>query len=462
MPKAEAKTIKKLNIIIVGCGKVGRTVVEQLHKEGHNITIIEKDPIKLAQITNMYDVMGVEGNGASYNIQMEAGIESTDLLIAVTGSDELNLLCCTIAKRASDCSAIARVRTPDYSREVAYLQEKLGLAMIINPELEAAREIVSILSLPSALEVNSFAHGQAEMIEFEIPKDNLLDGITLFELTQKMTVSALVTCVKRENAVHIPSGGFILRAGDIVSIVGARRFAKVFLNDIGINTRQVTDCLIIGGGKSAYYLAASLLSNGVSVKLIEQDEARCSELSVLLPKAIIIHGDGSDENLLMEEGLQHAESFVPLTGIDEQNILLTLFANQVSKAKVVTKVNRINFKGVIGDLDLGSIVYPKYIASEAIVAYVRAKSASSDKNIETLYHLFDQQVEAIEFNVTESSNATSTPLSKMRLKKNVLVSFINRNGKIIIPSGSDSIEIGDTVMIVTTEQGFKHITDILD
>lgn len=454
-------TRRGLKIIIVGCGKVGRTLVDQLSKEGHEIMVIDKDAEKISSLTNMYDIMGLEGNGASYSIQMEAGIKDADLLIAVTDSDELNLLCCTIAKRVGDCAAIARVRTPDYSKEVSYLQEKLGLAMIINPELEAAREIASILALPSTLEVNSFAHGQAEMIEFKIREGIMLDGISVADLNKKLRMSFLVAAVKRDDEIHMPDGSFVLKAGDIISVVGARRFAKSFLHASGIKTKQVKDCLIIGGGKASYYLAKNLLSSGISVRIIERDKARCEELSSLLPKAIIINGDGSDEALLMEEGIQYAESFVPLTGIDEENIILTLFANQVSNAKVITKVNRINFNQVLGQLNLGSLIYPKFITSEAIIAYVRAKSASNEKNIETLYHLFDHRVEAIEFNITEKSAATDIPFSELKLKDNVLIAFINRNGNIIIPGGSDTIQINDTVMIVTTHEGFSHIEDIL-
>ncbi len=451
-----------LKIIIVGCGKVGQTLLDRLSKENHEITIIDKNQAKLDNLINMYDIMAIRGNGASYNIQMEAGIEDADLLIAVTGSDELNLLCCTIAKQVADCAAIARVRTPDYSKEVHYLQEKLGLALIINPEYEAAREIASILALPNTLEVNSFAHGQAEMIEFEIHAKNLLNGLIVKDLNNHLSVSALVVAVKRGDEVFIPTGDTVLAANDIIYIVGAKRFARTFLHDIGVKTRQVKDCLIVGGGKATYYLAKILLANHIAVRIIERDQALCEDLSTVLPGATIIHGDGSNEALLREEGIEFAESFVPLTGMDEENVLLTLYANQVSNAKVITKLNRINFDNVLSQLSLGSVVYPKHITAESILAYVRAKSASGDeKNILTLYHLFDQKVEAIEFNITEDSAATSTPFSVLRFKDNVLVATINRNGRIIIPSGSDTIEVGDTVMIITTHTGFGSITDAL-
>lgn len=456
-----SKNTQGLRIIIVGCGKVGATLIEQLSREGHDITIIDKNAQKIQELTNLYDVMGIVGNGASYSTQMEAGIEESDLIIAVTDSDELNLLCCTVAKRVGNCAAIARVRTPDYSKEVDYLREKLGLAMIINPELEAAKEAARILYLPTALEVNSFAHGQAELIKFKIPKDNILDGMTVATLRKNISSKVLICAVERDGQVYIPSGNTKLFKDDVISVVASRKLVKSFLVDIGFRTKQVKDTMIIGGGKAAYYLAQQLLQMGISVKIIESSHARCEELSVLLPKAIIINGDGTDEELLKEEGIETVQSFVPLTGIDEENIMLTLHARQVSDAKVITKINRIQFRDVISRLDLGSVIYPRYITSEAIIAYVRAKKDSMNSNIETLYHMFDHRVEAIEFLVEKESEVTDIPIMELSLKKDLLISFINRNGTIILPGGNDCIKVGDTVMIVTTHTGFNGIRDIL-
>ena len=461
--RSRKNTVKGLQIIIVGCGKVGRTLVEQLSREGHDITIVDRDAEKVQTISSLYDVMGVTGNGASYSVQMDAGIENTDLLIAVTDSDELNLLCCTVAKRVGNCAAIARVRTPDYSIEAGYLRDKLGLAMIINPEMEASREIGRILYVPTALEVNSFAHGQAEMIKIKVPENNMLAGKKIVRIGKEVDLldKILICAVERGDEVYIPSGDFRIEGGDIVSFVAPRLQAKEFLERIGFKTNQVKNCMIIGGGKAAYYLAKQLLHMGISVKIIENDRKRCEELSVLLPKAVIINGNGSDEELLKEEGIARVESFVPLTGIDEENIMLTLYARHVSNAKVITKINRIAFREVISSLDLGSVIYPRYITSEAIIAYVRAKKDSMDSNIETLYHLFNSRVEAIEFRVYKESAVTGIPLMKLALKNHLLIAFINRNNDIIIPSGHDTIEVGDTVMIVTTHTGFNDLQDIL-
>ena len=458
---------KGLNIIIVGCGKVGETLVEQLSREGHDITIIDKNSQVVQALANTYDVMGLVGNGASYSTQLEAGIENTDLLIAVTESDELNLLCCTVAKRVAGCAAIARVRNPDYAQEITYLQEKLGLAMIINPELEAAKEAARVLALPTALDISSFAHGQAEMVTFKIPQSNILDGMVLTDMSKSIPVeivnNILICAIERDGQVYIPKGNFRMAQGDVVSFVSTTKTARKFLRTIGFRTNQVRSTMIIGGGRGAYYLAQELLPMGIDVKIIEKRRERCEELSVLLPKATIINGDGTSEELLREEGLEYAESFVPLTGIDEENILLTLHARNVSRAKVITKINRITFRDAIGRLDLGSVIYPRYITSESILAYVRAKKNSMNSNVETLNNLFDSRVEAIEFRVNEPSSVTGKMLKDLnrKMKKDLLIAFINRNGKILIPSGNDTIEVGDTVMLVTTHTGFNDIQDIL-
>ena len=463
MPLLEKKNkASGLKIIIVGCGKVGTTLVSRLVKEGHDITVIDTSAGKVQEVSSLYDVLGIVGNGATYSTQMEAGIEEADLFIAVTSSDELNLLCCTVAKRVGDCAVIARVRTPDYSAEIVYLREKLGLAMVINPEWMAAQEIAHILYLPAALGVNAFAHGMAQLINFKIPEKSPLAGKSLIQLSKHMDLSNVVICaVERDKEVHIPGGNFVLQAGDEVSFVSTRQSARHFLMDVGLPVRQVTNCLIVGGGKSAYYLSKLLIDMGINVRIIERKKERAEELSVLLPKAIVINGDGTDEELLKQENIDTVESFVPLTGIDEENVILTLYAREVSHAKLVTKINRITFTDVLEKLDLGSLVYPKYIAAEAILTYVRGKKNSIGSNVETLYHLFDDRAEAIEFVVSAESKVTNTPLMELPLKKNLLVACILRGGESIIPSGQDEIHVGDGVIIVTTETGLNDITDVL-
>lgn len=451
-----------LNIIIVGGGKVGSTLVEQLAKEGHDITIIDKEAKVVEDLTNTYDAMGVVGNGASYNTQLEAGIEKADLFIAVTGQDELNLLCCTVAKRAGNLAAIAEVRNPDYSKEVDYFCEKLGLAMIINPDLVSARAISRVLTLPNALGLTSFAHGKVYMVRIEIPEGNMLCNKTIAELGRDGILENTVICaIERDGKVFIPSGDFIIKEKDIISYGASTRDARAFLKKIGFKNNAVKSCIIVGAGSAGYYVAETLIKAGLDVRVIDENRERCEWLSAQLPGATIIHGDGTNEDLLREEGLETVGAFIPMTGLDEENVLLSLHAKRVSKAKVVTVIRRKNFGGVVSGLELGSLIYPRYITTEAIIAYVRAKNNSKDCNIETLYHMLDGAAEAIEFKVEKQSDVVDIPLFELKLKKDILIAFISRNGKTIIPKGQDMIKVGDSVTIVTTHTGFSDIQDIL-
>lgn len=452
---------KGLHIIIVGCGKVGATIVERLIHENHDISVIDKDPVKIQQITDMYDVYGVVGNAASFAVQMEAGIEQADIFISVTDSDELNMLCCVVAKRAGHCQVIARVRTPEYSAEADYLKEKLGLAMIINPDQEAANAISQILYIPTALSVNTFARGHAEMVRIKLSEGNLLSGKKIMDLGQEHLSDVLICAVERRGEVFIPDGSFVLQVGDVITFIAPIRNGRSFLKKIGFKTHQVRDTIVIGGGRTAYYLAKHLLDAGVSVKIVERDPERCQELSILLPRAIVINGDGTNADFLSEVGIETAESVVALTGVDEENILLTLHAREISDAKLITKINRISYHRVIEKLDLGSVIYPKYITSEAIIAFVRVKAASMNSDIETLVQLFRDRVEAIEFLVGENTEVTGVPLCDLSLKDHMLITCINRKGKIIIPRGNDMIQPGDTVIVVTTHTGIDNIDDIL-
>lgn len=455
-----------LNIIIVGCGKVGTTLIDCLSSEGHNVSFIDTNDEIVDKISNTYDVMGVVGSGSSYKVLIEAGIETADLFVAVTESDELNLLCCTIAKKVGDgCSTIARVRNPDYSYEQAYLKEKLGLSMIINPELETAKEISRLVRLPAALSTNPFVKSQVELIRFEIPTGNVLDGKVLFELQKEFDFKFLVCTVEKEenNEVIIPNGDYQLKAGDIITIISTARNIYFFFKKTGMIKKKITDAIIIGGSKTSYYLAKQLTDMGIQIKLIEINKEKCNELSEALDKVLVINGDGTDENLLLREGLENTDAFIPLTGIDEENILLTLYAKKITDAKVITKVNRINFNNVIRNLELGSVVHPKMLIAEKIIAYVRGKQNSKRSgNIESLYHWCDDRVESIEFKVEQSSKITDTPLSQLNLKNNLLIACISRQGKIIIPRGDDCIKCGDNVIVVTTHIGFNDIDDIIN
>ncbi len=460
MGKILSKNDKSLKIIIVGCGKVGMTLAERLSQEKHDVTVIDSSAQKVQQATTYYDVMGVTGNGASFSVQAEAGIDKADLIIAVTPSDELNLLCCTIAQKVGQCAAIARVRNPDYSEELSYLRKQLGVSLIINPELETAKEMSRLLRLPNAISMNSFAKGHVELVKFKLPEDNMLVGKQIKDIGAS-SLGVLICGIESEGQLDIPDGSNTFMAGDLISFIATPYNTQKFFKHIGMKSKHVKDCIIVGGGKTSYYLAKQLSEMNIGVKLMEREKARAEELSTLLPKALVINGDGADESLLFEEGIKETGSFIPLTGLDEENILLTLFAKKHSKAKVITKINRGTFNDVIDGLDIGSVIYPRYMSTEAIIRYVRGMQNSIGSNIETLYHIFENRAEAIEFEITEESEVTGKPLMELPLKIDLLVACINRKGKIIIPRGSDTIQPGDTVIIVTTHTGFKDVKDIL-
>lgn len=450
-----------MQIIIVGCGNVGSTLTEQLSKEGHNITVIDRDADRVEVVANLYDVMGIAGNGASLGVQSEAGIEQADLLIAVTTSDELNLLCCLIAKKVGNCHTIARVRNPVYSKELPYIKEELGLSMIINPEQAAALEISRLLRFPSAIEVDTFAKGRVELLKCRVKEGSPLCDLSLMDISSSLRCEVLVCAVERGEDVYIPDGKFVLKEKDVISLVASPKHANAFFKKIGMATNRIRSVMIVGGGETTYYLTKLLLHMGMDVTIIEKDKQRCNELSELLPKALIIHGDGTERNLLQEEGLEHVQAFVSWTNMDEENVLLSLFARHVSKAKTVTKIHRIAYDEIIDGLELGSVLYPKYITAEYIIQYVRAMQNSIGSNVETLYRLIDNRVEALEFYVGAQSPVVGVPLKELKLKENLLICCINRKGQIITPGGQDTMEVGDTVVVVTTNTGFDDLGDIL-
>lgn len=451
-----------MKIIVVGCGKVGYTLVEQLSGENHDIIVIDEQEEKVNSITDSLDAMGIVGNGVSFQTLSEAGIKTADLLIAVTGSDEQNLLCCVIAKKTGHCKTIARVRNPIYSTEVEFLRKELGLAMIINPELASAAEIARIFQFPSAVKIDTFSKGRIELLHFRVTKDCLLNNYGLIHVRTTLKCDVLVCMVTRGEEVLIPRGDFVFQEGDVVAIVSSPAKANDFFKKIGIVTDRVRTAMIVGGGNNSYYLARRLLEVGISTKIIDIDPERCEELSELLPKATIICGDGTDERLLLQEGLNTVEGFVAMTGLDEENILLSLYAKRASHAKIVTKINRINFSGVLSDMKLDTISYPRLLTANMITKYVRSMNASLNSNVENLYKLEDGLAEALEFSIKEDSEITNVPLGKLRIRKNILVCCINRGGKIIIPGGQDEIHVGDSVVVVLTHSRLNDIKDILE
>lgn len=452
---------RDMKIIIIGCGKVGLTLAELLSAENHDVVLVDSSSQKLQSIPESLDGLRILGNGASINTQLEAGVEDADILIAVTGSDELNLLCCLIAKKAGDCHTIARVRNPIYNKELSFIKEKLGLSMIINPELTAAAEISRLLRFPSAIKIDTFAKGRVELLKFRIRPEFHLNDLPIHQISSKTNSDILICAVERGNEVSIPDGNFVLKDNDLLSIMASPSHAAAFFKNIGLKTNQVRNTMIVGGGTIAYYTARSLQEMKIDVRIVENNRERCEQLSELLPEATIIYGDGTDKQLLLEEGLAEAESFVTLTNLDEENVLLSLFAKENSKAKLVTKVNKIAFTEIINNLDIGSVVYPKYLIADYILQYIRAISNSIGSNVETLYQILDNRAEALEFVIREKSSVTDVPLAELKTQSNLLICCINRKGKVRIPRGQDSIQVGDTVIVVTTRKGLRDIQDIL-
>ena len=452
-----------MNIIIVGCGKVGSTIAKQLCNEGYDVTVIDNNPNKLRAVSDGMDAMAMVGDGTSYTTLKEAGIESADVLIAVTDSDEKNLLCCVIGKRTGNLAAIARVRNPVYSNERDFLQKGFGLAMLINPESAGAEEMGRIFRFPSAIDIETFAKGKIELLTVRIPEKSLMVGNPLTYIHQKLRTDVLVAVVRRKGQVIIPSGDFVIEAGDLVSVIAEHEQAHEFFRKIGIETHRVRDVLIIGGGKMTYYMAKNLAASGIGIKIIEKDLKRSEVLSELLPDAEIICGDGTDEDLLLEEGIEKVDGVAAVTGMDEQNIMLTLFArSQSENVKTVTKVGKLSFTKVIDSLDLGSVVNPKETTAEYIIQFVRSMRASMGSNVENLYKIANGEAEAIEFHVTEKTRAVSIPLVKLNTKKNILIGKIFRNGRAFTPTGHDSIEVGDSViLVVLSKDKIRDLDDIL-
>ncbi|MBO4905172.1 MAG: Trk system potassium transporter TrkA [Lachnospiraceae bacterium] len=451
-----------MKIIIVGCGKVGSTLAEHLNQEGHEITIIDKHWEKLKYLADRIDVLGVEGNGASISTQREAGVQDSDIMIATTNSDELNLLCCLIAKKAGNCRTIARIRDPEYYNEMRYIRDELNLSMVINPELAAATEIARIIKFPSAMKVDTFARGRVELIRISVPAGSELDGIRLSEIESKLHCKVLICTVERGEELLIPHGDFNLVAGDIVSFIAPHSVALAFFKASGAKiSNNVKSIILIGGGMMSYYVAKKLEETKISVKIIEQDFARCQELSDMLPKAMIINGDGTDKKLLEEEGIEVIDAVGNFTGIDEENILLALHEKSMSNAKLLTKINRITFEEVIAGLDIGSIINPNSITSDNIVRFVRAINNSKGSNVETLYKIAQGRAEALEFRVRNESAIVGKPLMDLSIKPDVIIACITRDKKVIIPSGQSTIERDDLVVVVSVSRGLNDLEDIL-
>lgn len=450
-----------MRIIIVGCGKVGREIAGQLHSNSNDITVIDTNSAILNEISDSLDIMAVLGSGVDLTVLKEANVKDADLLIAVTNADETNLLCCLIAKKCGVKHTIARVRKPEYNRSLAVIKDDLGLSMTINPEFIAAKEMARLIRFPSAIEIDSFAKGIVELFKIVLPENSSIEGIPIKDCSIFAKYNLRVCGVERGNQVYIPGGDFMLQSGDKVSVISPPSMMMKFCKKLNIITGKPRNVIIVGGGKIGYYLAKQLLSSGTQVKIIEKNPERCTQLSDWLDGATIVEGDGTNQQLLIEEGIEKADAVISMTDFDEENILISLYVGSVSTAKVITKINRVAFDNIIENMKLGSVIHPKFLTAEYIIRYVRAMENSLGSNIETLYSILGGYAEALEFRVRESSNITGVPLMKLKLKSDLQIACINRRGKIIIPTGNDTVEIGDTVIVVTTHRGLQDLKDIL-
>ena len=449
-----------MRIVIVGCGKVGTSIASQLNAEGHDIVVVDIDRNAVQNLSNSLDVMGIEGNGASYEVLAEAGAEKADLVIAAAALDEVNLYTCLMAKAAGTTHTIARVRNPQYAADIHRVKDTLGLSMSINPELTAAKEMSRLLRFSGALEIDTFSRGSVELIKVALPENSAIANKRISQI-DVLKGRVRICLVERGDEVFIPNGDFVLQGGDRISVASKVDVAAKFFKRISVSIGKSRDVILLGGGKISFYLAKNLLDSGANVKIIEKNSDRCWELTNILPEAVVIQGDCMDQDLLLSEGIEHANGVAALMDYDEENILISLYIQSVSKAKIITKVNNTSFDSILHNLKIKTIIHPKNLTGEYIASYIRAMQNSLGSNVETLYKLNDDAVEALEFRVRSTSRVTGIPLQELNLKDNLQVISINRHGKIILPQGSDKIMCDDTVVVITKHKGLSDLDDIL-
>ncbi|MBQ1975679.1 MAG: Trk system potassium transporter TrkA [Ruminococcus sp.] len=449
-----------MKIVIIGCGKVGTSIARELNTSGHDITVVDNNGAAVRRLSESLDVMGIEGNGATYEALSEAGAETADLVIAATARDEVNLYACLMARAAGVPHTIARVRSPEYTDDLYRVKDQLRLSMSINPELTEAIEISRLLRFSGALEIDSFAKGAVELIKVLVPPNSPLCDKKISQIdTLKGRVR--ICTVERGNEVYIANGETRIKAGDKASIVAKPEIAAKFFKKSGFNIGRSRDVILLGGGKVSFYLAQRLIKSGANVKIIERNEQRCNLLSSMLHDAMIIHGDCMDQELLLSEGIESADGVAALMDYDEENILISLYIKSVSHAKIITKINNESFDSIISNLGLESVISPKTLTGEYIARYIRAMQNSLGSNVETLYRLHEDRVEALEYRAKSNSRTVDTPLMQLDLKDDLQVICISRGGKIILPQGSDVIKPDDSVVVVTKHKGLSDLNDIL-
>ncbi len=449
-----------MKVIIIGGGKVGRKLVEDFHSEGDDVALIDIKKSICEQVEESIDVRCLCGSGTDVELLNEAEVRKSDLFIAVTDNDEFNALCAVMAKKLGAYRCVARVRNREYFKQLDFMRNALGIDMTVNPEYATASEISRILRFPAAINAETFAKGRIELIEFNVTEENAICNYAVHEIYKKLKIKVLICAVQRGADVFIPNGDFIIKSGDKLHITAPHRDLAQFMREIGVIQKKLKTTILIGGGRISFYLARLLLESGMKVKIIEHNMNRCQELAEYLPKAEIVCGDGTDRHVLDEEGIDRVDSVVALTGIDEENMIISMYANSRKVDKIITKINRLSFADLMEAAGVYSIVTPKNITANMIIRYARAMKSAKDTEMITLYRIVNNKAEAMEFIVNRDSELTKKTLSQIKMKQNVLIAAILRKNKIFLPDGNSSLEVGDTVVVVTTHH-LTTLTDIL-
>ena len=451
-----------MKIVIIGLGTIGKTVLKSLAEMGHSITIIDENSDKVESLIEKYDVYGVVGNGACIDIQNEANMADADLAIVLTNSDELNVFACLVAKNVGVKNTIARVRNPAYRKQIRQIKDQLGLSMIVNPEKETAEEIFNLINLPSISRMERFAKGKVLLVEIVVEKNCALVGETLISLGKKLKNKVLVCAVVRNEEVIIPSGNFMFQEGDRVHFTSDASSLRNFLAEVNLEVSPLKHIMIVGGDRIGYYLASELSQKRYSIKLVEGDKSRAEELAEMLPRVTVIHGNGTQHDLLLEEGIEAMDAFVALTNIDEENMIVSMFANKMNVGKTITQIKSDELLDMLGELGIENTVSPKRIVADKIISYIRALSNSRGSKVLTVYRLVNEKVEALEFQATGEESFFNRPFRELKTKKDCLIACLLRDGEVIIPDGNSCIKSGDNVVVVTTHKNFDDLNDIFD
>lgn len=449
-----------MKIVIVGAGKIGYSLAEELANENHDITVVDIEKEKVKLLSDTLDVMTLCGNGAAISVQREANVDESDLLIAVTAQDELNMLACIVARKLGCKNTIARVRNLEYTEQLYVLKSELGLSMTINPELLAAKEIYRLLQIPAFIKRDTFAEGKAEIVELFIADGSPLDGLQLADLRRKIRVHVLICAVLREEKVFIPDGSFVLRKGDKIYVTAPASSLVELTHELKLRSKKSKNVLIVGGGRIAEYLAPMLIKTGTSIKLIEMKRSRCEYLAEKYPEVNVICSDGSSQAVLRTHNIRQMDAVLPLTNMDEENIIIGMFARNMGVPQLLTKINRLEYGEILGDRGADSLISPKSLSTYAIIRYVRAMENTGGSAVLTIHRIADGGAEALEFAVTDVTEHLHERLVDIRLKPGILIVCINHMGRIIIPGGRDTLSAGDTVVIVTTAG--REILDLND